>query len=77
LIVGVLCIMIGLMALPGMTLLYAVLIAVLLYFAMKVFVGRKKRQIQREVGQGICAICGAKIVENKCPKCDSDPQEKT
>ena len=69
--------MIGLMALPGMTLLYAILIAVLLYFAMKVFVGRKKRQIQREVGQGICAVCGAKIIENKCPKCDSNLQEKS
>jgi hypothetical protein len=64
--------MIGVMALPGMNLIYAVLIAILLYFAMKVFVGRRKRQIQREVGQGICAICGTKITENKCPKCDSD-----
>jgi hypothetical protein len=68
--------MIGLLALPGMNLIYAILIAILLYFAMKVFVGRRKRQIQREVGQGICAICGAKITENKCPKCDSDKQEK-
>ncbi|MFZ0183665.1 MAG: hypothetical protein WBV92_06365 [Nitrosotalea sp.] len=77
LIVGILCIMIGLMALPGMNLLYATLIAILLFFAMKVFVGRRKRQILREVGQGICAICGAKITENKCPTCDSDKQEKT
>ena len=69
--------MIGVMALPGMNLIYAVLIAILLYFAMKVFVGRRKRQIQREVGEGICAICGAKIIENKSPKCDSDKQEKT
>jgi hypothetical protein len=77
LIVGILCIMIGLMALPGMNLLYATLIAILLFFAMKVFVGRRKRQILREVGQGICAICGAKITENKCPTCDLDKQEKT
>ena len=69
--------MIGVMALPGMNLIYAALIAILLYFAIKVFVGRRKRQIQREIGQGICAVCGAKIAENKCPNCDSDKQEKT
>ena len=69
--------MIGVMALPGMNLLYAILIAILLYFAIKVFVGRKKRQILRDVGLGICAICGTKIAEDKCPKCDSDKQEKT
>ena len=44
---------------------------------MKVFVGRRKRQIEREVGAGICVTCGAKIQENKCPNCDSDKQEKT
>lgn len=69
--------MIGVMALPGMNLIYAILIAITLYFAMKVFVGRRKRQIQREVGQGICAVCGTKITENKCPNCDLDKQEKT
>ena len=74
-IVGILCIMIGVMALPGMNLIYAILIAITLYFSMKVFVGRRKRKIQSEVGQGICAICGAKIIENKCPKCDLDKQE--
>ena len=77
LIEGILCIMIGLLALPGMNLIYAVIIAILLYFAMKVFVGRRKKQIQREVGEGICAICGTQIIENKCPKCDSEKQEKT
>jgi phosphate/sulfate permease len=57
--------------------IYALVIAILIYFAMKVFVGRRKRQIRREVGQGVCATCGAKILENKCPKCDSDKQEKS
>ncbi|MDE1813028.1 MAG: hypothetical protein KGH87_01550 [Thaumarchaeota archaeon] len=50
---------------------YALVIAVLIYFGIRVFVGRRKRQIQREIGQGICATCGAKIMDNKCPKCDS------
>jgi phosphate/sulfate permease len=57
--------------------IYALIIAILIYFAMKVFVGRRKKQIQNEMGEGICAICGAKIIENKCPKCDSEKQEKT
>jgi hypothetical protein len=69
LIVGILFLMIGMMAfLPP---IYALVIAVLIYFGIRVFVGRRKRQIQREVGQGICAVCGAKILESKCPKCDS------
>ena len=55
---------------------YALVIAILIYFGMKVFVGRRKKQIEREVGVGICAICGAKIQENKCPNCDSDKLEK-
>lgn len=55
---------------------YALVIAILIYFGMKVFVGRRKKQIEREVGAGICAVCGVKIEENKCPNCDSDKLEK-
>ncbi len=71
LIVGILFIMIGVMALPHMNLIYSVTIAISLYFAIRVFIGRRKKQIQKEVGQGICAVCGAKVVEGKCPKCDT------
>ena len=71
LIVGILFIMIGVMALPHMNLIYSVAIAILLYFAIRVFIGRRKKQIQREVGQGVCVTCGAKITQGKCPKCDS------
>jgi phosphate/sulfate permease len=69
LIVGVLFVMIGMMSVLAPA--YALVIAVLIYFAIRVFVGRRKRQIQREVGQGICVTCGTKIIDNKCPKCDS------
>jgi phosphate/sulfate permease len=62
--------MIGMMAIIAP--IYALIIAILIYFAMKVFVGRRKRQIQREVGQGVCVICGTMIIKNKCPKCDSN-----
>jgi phosphate/sulfate permease len=61
--------MIGMMAVLAP--IYALVIAILIYFGIKVFVGRRKKQIQKEVGEGICATCGAKIIENKCPKCDT------
>ncbi|MHB8546823.1 MAG: hypothetical protein ACYDAJ_08670 [Nitrosotalea sp.] len=69
LIVGVLLVMIGTMSVLAPA--YALVIAVLIYFGIRVFVGRRKRQIQREIGQGICATCGAKIMDGKCSKCDS------
>jgi len=55
--------------------IYALIIAVLIYFGMKLFVGRRKKQIQREVGKGICVNCGAKILDDKCPTCDSKPEK--
>lgn len=69
LIVGVLFVMIGMMSVLAPA--YALIIAVLVYFGIRVFVGRRKRRIQQEIGQGICVTCGAKIIDNKCPKCDS------
>lgn len=68
LIAGILLLMVGMMAFLAPV--YALVIAVMIYFAIRVFVGRRKRQIQREVGQGICAVCGTKISDGKCPKCD-------
>ena len=50
--------------------IYAVIIAITIYFGVRVLVGRRKRQIQKSVGEGVCAICGEKIVESKCPICD-------
>jgi hypothetical protein len=72
LILGVLLLMIGM--LPFIAPVYAVVIAVTIYFGMRVFVGRKKRQMQKAVGEGICAVCGEKIVNNKCPNCDISSQ---
>ena len=60
--------MIGMMSILAP--IYAIIIAILVYFGMKVFVGRRKRQLQRDLGEGICAACGAKIIENKCPNCE-------
>ncbi len=68
LIVGLLLVMIGLM--PFMAPVYAALIVIILYFGIKIYVGKKKQSIQREIGEGICIECGAQISNNQCPNCD-------
>lgn len=68
LIVGILFLMIGMI--PFIAPIYAVIIAIAIYFGVRVFVGRRKRQIQKSVGEGVCAVCGQRIIENKCPNCD-------
>ncbi len=60
--------MIGL--LPFLSPVYAIIIAVIAYFGIRVFVGRRKKQIQKAIGEGVCAICGSGIIQNKCPNCD-------
>ena len=72
LIVGVLFLMIGM--LPFLAPVYAVVISIAIYFGMRVFVGRRKKQIQKAVGEGVCAVCGQSIVNNKCPQCDAQHQ---
>jgi hypothetical protein len=49
---------------------YSSLIGILLYFGIKVYVGRKRKMIENDVGQGICMECGFKIIDDKCPNCD-------
>jgi len=60
--------MIGLM--PFMASIYAVIIAILVYFGVKVFVGRRKKIMLEKLGEGLCANCGKKIINKKCPTCD-------
>ena len=72
LIVGALFLMIGM--LPFMAPIYAVIIASAIYFGVRVFVGRRKKQIQKAMGEGMCAVCGQSIVNNECPRCDAKNQ---
>ena len=67
-IVGLLLFMIGLTPFTG--LFYAVLIVIIMYFGIKVYVGKRKQSIERDVGEGICMECGSKIINKKCPNCD-------
>jgi hypothetical protein len=70
LIVGISFFVIGLI--PFIAGIYAVIIGILLYVGIKVYVGRKRRMIEEDVGEGICMECGFKIIDKKCPNCDSE-----
>jgi phosphate/sulfate permease len=72
LMVGILFLMIGM--LPFIAPVYAIVIAIAIYFGVRVFVGRRKKQIQKAMGEGMCAVCGQRIVNNKCPQCDAKNQ---
>ena len=69
LIVGLLLFMIGLI--PFMAPLYAAFIVIAIYFGIKFYVGNRRKSIEKELGEGICADCGFKISNQKCPNCDS------
>jgi hypothetical protein len=45
-------------------------IGILLFFGIKVYVARKRRMIENDVGEGVCMECGFKIIDKKCPNCD-------
>ncbi len=53
-----------------MGLAYAVIIVAIMYFGIKVYVGKRKQSIERDVGEGLCMECGSKILNKKCPNCD-------
>ena len=72
LIVGLILFMIGLM--PFMMPIYAVIIVTLMYFGIKFYVGKRRKSIIDEVGEGICMECGSKIQNKKCPNCDNSSE---
>ncbi len=59
---------------PFMGLVYAVIIVAIMYFGIKVYVGKRKQSIERDVGEGICMECGSKVFNKKCPNCDASPE---
>lgn len=68
LIAGLLLFMIGLI--PFMAPVYAAIIVIIMYFGIKVYVGKKRQLIQKDVGEGICMECGSRVFSKKCPNCD-------
>lgn len=74
-VAAVLFFMIGLLG-TGLPLIYSVIIAVGIYVGIKVFVGRRQRLIEKEIPEGVCAECGAKIIGGNCPNCDAAGQKE-
>ena len=69
LVAGVLLFMIGLLG-TGLPLIYSVIIAVAIYVGIKIYVGRRQMAISKEIPEGICVECGAKITGGLCPNCN-------
>ena len=69
LIVGLIFVMLALIQYLGPA--YSAIIVIGLYFGIKIYVGKKRQLIQRDVGEGICMECGSKIINKKCTNCDS------
>ena len=70
LIVGILFLLLGLIG-AGLPPIYALVISIVIYAGIKIFVGRRKKLIAESIGEGICVNCGEKIVNKKCPNCDT------
>ncbi len=69
LIAGVLLFMIGLLGF-GFNIIESVGISIAIYVGIKVFVGRRKKTLDKKIGEGFCLECGEKIIGKKCPNCD-------
>ena len=72
LIIGLILVMLALIQYLGPA--YSAIIVIGLYFGIKIYVGKKRQLIQRDVGEGICMECGSKIVNKKCTNCDSSEE---
>ena len=68
-IAGVLLFMIGLLGF-GFNIIESVGISIAIYVGIKVFVGRRKKMLDKKIGEGFCLECGEKIMGKKCPNCD-------
>jgi len=68
LIAGLILVMLGISQFLG--LVYSAIIAIGLYFGIKIYVAKKNQSIQEDVGEGICMECGSKIIDKKCSNCN-------
>ena len=68
-IAGVLLFMIGLLGF-GFNIIESVGISIAIYVGIKFFVGRRKKMLDKKIGEGFCLECGEKIMGKKCPNCD-------
>ena len=68
LLAGAFLFMLGL--LPFMAPIYAVIIAIGIFFGIKLFVKNRQKFLENQIGEGFCAECGEKVINKKCPNCD-------
>jgi len=68
LIAGLILVMLGISQFLG--LVYSAIIAIGLYFGIKIYVAKKNQSIREDVGEGICMECGSKIIDKKCSNCN-------
>ena len=67
LVVGVFLFMLGLIQI--MHPIYAAIVAIVLYFGIKIYVGKSKRYLLEKT-HGKCLVCGDTLISDKCTKCD-------
>ena len=48
---------------------YAIGIGAALFFGMKAIAVRRQQGVERQVGEGLCAECGQRVVGGACPEC--------
>lgn len=48
---------------------YAIGIGAALFFGMKAVAVRRQQGVERQVGEGLCAECGQRVVGGACPEC--------
>lgn len=61
---------------PFMAPVYAVMIAIGIFFGIKAFTHSRQKFLEKNIGGGFCAECGEKITDKKCPNCDKSEKSE-
>ena len=56
--------------------IYAVAIAIAIFFALKTFTRSREKFLAKKIGEGYCAECGEQIIDKKCPNCDKSEKSE-
>ncbi len=59
---------------PFMAPVYAVIISIGIFFGIKTFTYNRQKFLEKNIGEGFCALCGEQIINKKCPKCDKSEE---
>ena len=56
--------------------IYAVGMAIGIFFALKGFTRGRQKFLEQKIGEGYCAECGEQIIDKKCPNCDKSEKSE-